>query len=446
MENINVDFGKVIDKIRPMHAVNNGPAGSRVRGGSSTYSYFKEAGIPYARTHDAAGYSGYGGEYTVDVHRIFSNFDADVNDPNSYDFECTDRYLKDIESVGTKVFYRLGATIEHGKKRGTYPPKDFKKWAEICEHIIMHYTQGWADGFNMDIEYWEIWNEPDCKNRDGVSPTWQGDYDQFIDFFTVVLSYLKEKFPNLKIGGPAMCGLWETEFINKLLSTIKNKNIPLDFFSFHRYYPNPFATGDNILKAKAFLVDNGFNDTELILNEWNYVKGWVDDEWVYSLKSEKSLKGSSYTAATMCVGQEYKLDMLMYYDARPCGMNGMFDTTFLTPLKGYYPFKMFNELYKLKNCVQSSDNSEFVYNCAAVNENKAAIMVTYFNDDDNAEPQQIKINIDNFSSADGVTAKYYLLDENNDMALVREEIFTGDKYSSILTLPLYGSYLITLEK
>ena len=49
--------------------------------------------------------------------------------------------------VGTKVFYRLGASIEHKKKFGTFPPADFKKWAEICEHIIHHYTQGWANEF-----------------------------------------------------------------------------------------------------------------------------------------------------------------------------------------------------------------------------------------------------------------------------------------------------------
>ena len=43
-------------------------------------------------------------------------------------------------------------------------PKDFKKWAVICEHIIRHYTEGWADGFFYDMPYWEIWNEPDLDS------------------------------------------------------------------------------------------------------------------------------------------------------------------------------------------------------------------------------------------------------------------------------------------
>ena len=75
MVNIRVDFNGSAGKMKPMHAVNNGPVGSKVRMGNSTYAYFKEAGIPFARNHDAAFYAGYGGEYTVDVHRIFRNFE-----------------------------------------------------------------------------------------------------------------------------------------------------------------------------------------------------------------------------------------------------------------------------------------------------------------------------------------------------------------------------------
>ena len=42
-----------------------------------------------------------------------------------------------------------------------FPPKDFQKWAEICEHIIMHYNEGWANGFHYGIKYFEVWFEPD---------------------------------------------------------------------------------------------------------------------------------------------------------------------------------------------------------------------------------------------------------------------------------------------
>ena len=123
MSVIQSDFNRNDGAVKPMHAVNNGPVGSKVRKGNSTYEYFREAGIPYARTHDASFSQAYGGEYTVDVHRIFRNFDADPTDPASYDFECTDQYVADTFSVGTEVYYRLGSRIEHGKKVGTFPPQ-----------------------------------------------------------------------------------------------------------------------------------------------------------------------------------------------------------------------------------------------------------------------------------------------------------------------------------
>ena len=230
MNNVKVDFSDITGKIKCINAVNNGPAGSRLQTTGNFQSY-KELEIPYARLHDASFYAGnYGGEFSVDVHRVFPNFDADENDPDSYVFAPTDSYLLDIESVNTKIFYRLGASIEHGYKKGTYPPKDFLKWARICEHIIRHYTEGWADGFTHDIEYWEIWNEPDLQ-QDNNSPTWSGTKEQFFDFYEIAANHLKAQFPHLKIGGPAAVGTrqYMVEFVNEM----KKRNVHLDFFSWH---------------------------------------------------------------------------------------------------------------------------------------------------------------------------------------------------------------------
>ena len=415
---ISVDFSQNAGKIKQMHCVNNGPVGNGVRGkGFSNVHLFKEAGIPYARLHDSAFYSAYGGEYSVDVHRIFPNFDADVNDPGSYIFAPTDKYLSDIEASGTKTFYRLGAAIEHGFKRGTFPPKDTIKWCQICEHIIMHYTQGWANGFNFDIEYWEIWDEPDCINADGSNPCWQGTREEFAEFFATSVKYLKEKFPNLKIGGPAMMYIWGPEYNKLIFDTLKEKGVTLDFYSFHKYgnIPNQFIA--DVKTAYRLLSDYGCNDkTELILNEWNYVRGWLDEKWVHTRYAEKGMKGAAFISGVMAVCQYTKLDKLMYYDARPCGMNGMFDTDFFTPLKGYYPFVMFNNLYKLENAVEASGDTDEIYAVAAKNGNEAGIMVTYFSDNDDATDGEVVLDIKNGAE------KYemYLLDEDHDNELVGE--------------------------
>ena len=96
MKNIKINFDELCGNMKPMHAVNNGPVGGGVRGKTGNFLAYQKAKIPYARLHDSAFYNGYGGEWSVDVHRIFCDFNADVNDPNSYDFGPTDKYLQNI--------------------------------------------------------------------------------------------------------------------------------------------------------------------------------------------------------------------------------------------------------------------------------------------------------------------------------------------------------------
>ena len=444
MVNVRVDFNGSAGKMKPMHAVNNGPVGSKVRMGNSTYAYFKEAGIPFARNHDAALYAGYGGEYTVDVHRIFRNFDADPTDPASYDFECTDQCVENTFSTGCEVYYRLGARIEHGKKVGTFPPKDFQKWAVICEHIIRHYNEGWADGYHYGITYWEIWNEPDCRNPDGSNPCWQGTDEEFIDFFCVALKHLKECFPHLKIGGPAFCNVnlsrpEREKLVRGLFTALRERKLELDFFSFHRYACVTEKFKNHIATARSLCDEYGFENAEIHLNEWNYIRSFVGDDWTYSLRAEKGLKGASFTSAIMAIGQASSLDMLMYYDARPCAMNGMFDTDFLTPLKGYYPFKMFGELYRMGSFVRPEYTEDPIYCIAAKSEQGAGLMITNYAEDDLSPAETVEIDL---RGVEGRSATLYLLDETHDMEAV-ETLTLGDKLT--LTVPLFATYFLKIH-
>ena len=159
-----------VGPIKPMNGVNNGPAvanlNEQTRG---NFHEYKALHIPYARTHDSNYNSGYGGPHCVDISALFPDFDRNPNDPSAYDFTNTDAYLKGIVAAGTQVFFRLGESIEHTVKQyNIFPPKDYLKWAKVCEHVIRHYNEGWADGLYLGIKYWEIWNEADLDVA-----TWQ---------------------------------------------------------------------------------------------------------------------------------------------------------------------------------------------------------------------------------------------------------------------------------
>ena len=312
-----------VGPIKRMNAVNNGP---RINNAEQVYTgttgYFRAANLGYSRNHDAAGYGAYG-EHVVDISIIFPDFSKNPDKPESYDFTLTDRYVKSIQDAGVEVFYRLGQSIENQplKKYNIYPPKDNKKWAQICEHIIRHYNEGWADGFHYNIQYWEIWNEPNLEwdnDKWKVDPRcWAGSPEQFYDFFEVAVKHLKGCFPNLRIGGPAMSGtdpggreipVW----YERLLSEMKRRNVPLDFFAWHIYEYDPTVYVDYSRQVRSLLDKYGYKNAESFLNEWNYIKSWTDD-YPYSSRIMSSPKAGAFVCASMQEGQNCPTDMMMYY-------------------------------------------------------------------------------------------------------------------------------------
>ena len=448
MNTVKVDFSKELGRVKPMHSVNNGPVYKfAVDQRITNIESYRAAGIPFARTHDSSAFSTYGGEHIVDINMIFTNFDADPTDPASYDFVLTDEYMRVIEAGGAKVFYRLGSKIEHWKKKyNTLPPKDFNKWAVVCEHIIRHYTEGWADGFFMDIEYWEIWNEPDLDPDDSTNKRcWGGTAKQFYELFNITLKHLKSCFPHLKIGGPAIASLHKPEDSAWLTDFFSSLEVKPDFFSWHVYANDVEKVREKIRLARKYLDDYGLYECESILNEWNYVRGWENEDWVYSLATEKKLKGAAFIASTMLMSQSEALDNLMFYDARPSAMNSLYHTDcVLNCLKGYYPFYMFNQLYKLKTSVETTSDEKDGIWAAAAKGDEQNVMISYFDDNDNAPTKRVKVEFNNVTNKNGVRLEYYCLDEAHDAQLVREEIFTAENFACYIDMPLYSTYLLKI--
>lgn len=414
METIKIDFGKKTGTIKPMNCVNNGPEIAGCEQVRSNVEEFKRAKFPVVRNHDASFCSSFGGEHTVDVHAIFPNFDADEESPDSYDFAYTDLYTKHIIDTGSQVYYRLGSKIEHGiKKYGTVAPKDPYKWARICEHIIRHYNEGWADGFYFNIKYWEIWNEPNGIAADGNMPNWGGTTEQFYELFYVTVKHLKECFTDIYIGGPAFCSFdekWMRDFFEYLRKD--GMQMPLDFIGYHWYGADTPGMTARTLKYRKILDEYGYTETKMYLDEWNYCLGW-GDRFAESIKDIISMRGAAFNAAVMSTAQKDPVDMIMYYDARPNTVfNGLFDFYTLKPLKGYYPFLMFSQLKELKTEVYSYSSNEDIYVTAAADGDRHAAMISYYSYDKGAYEKRIKVDI---SGVKNENWRYYILDSNYNM-------------------------------
>jgi hypothetical protein len=265
---------------------------------------------------------------------------------------------------------------------------------------------------------------------------------QFIDLYDVVAKHLKKCFPNIKIGGPAFTTPFLNEDREAFMVAVKERNLPLDFYSFHRYTKKPEGIAAAVRMAKETVDRLGLGDPELILNEWNYIRGWMEEDWKYSLRMETSLKGSSFVAGSMFMGQASELSMLMYYDARPCGMCGLFDTDSLARRKGYYVFDQFKALRRLGTDVGVCAQTENIYACAATDGVNGAVMLTHFDDVDEAPAEDVCLAIKGLGTERAVRAQLYLLDETHDNELVREEILTAKQCSLYLSMKLFDTCLI----
>ena len=352
---VTVDVANDVRAIKPMNAVNNGPVGARSNQSRGNFADFRALRVPYARTHDSINQATSNG-HTVDISAVFPDFEADENDPASYDFAYTDKFLETIIAAGTKPFFRLGQTIENGiKKYHVFPPKDFAKWARVCEHVILHCNEGWCDGHRWGIEYWEIWNEPDAELDENrrMSCQWQGTKAQFFELYKIAAQHLKKCFPKLKIGGPALG--WRPDWTDEFLAYQRAAGTEIDFFSWHDYNCRPdLVIGGKVDRFRALLDKHGYTKTESILNEWNYVKNWTTD-FPYSARAISSVKGGAYAAAYMSLCQNSPVDMLMYYDARPATVfNGLFDFYTFAPLPAYYALFSWADLRDLGTQVPAS--------------------------------------------------------------------------------------------
>lgn len=382
MAKIKVDFSKIIGKMKPVHAVGQPP----IIGWSSDklFHYLTEAGIPYSRLHDVGG--GFGGGKFVDIPNVFPDFNADPDDPASYDFTWTDPLITSLMDAKVEPYYRLGVTIENEVWRKAYrvnPPEDPEKWAKICAGVIRHYTKGWANGFEYDIKYWEIWNEPECTN--GRRVMWTGTWEQYLELYDVTSKLLKAEFPEIKIGGYASIGFYALKEMDpestwckncqsyidlflQFMQYIKDHNCPMDFFSWHSYdEPKYTALYANYVAEK--LKEYGYGHAEQHLNEWNC-----------GPQNRDKACHAAATAGFLISMQNSPVDIGMFYDAR-CGTSiygGLFNPMTLRPLKSYWAFPAFNELYRRKDQVEAESDTEDLYVAAAAGDPEGAVLIVNF--------------------------------------------------------------------
>jgi xylan 1,4-beta-xylosidase len=115
----------------------------------------------------------------------------------------------------------------------SYPPRDFKKWAELVYQWSRHNVERYG---RAEVERWyfEVWNEP---NLDFY---WSGTPEEFYRMHDYAIDAVRRALPSARVGGPDVAGAGGA-FMDGFLQHITvgtnfatgNVGTPTDFLSFH---------------------------------------------------------------------------------------------------------------------------------------------------------------------------------------------------------------------
>ena len=393
-----VDFGCRNGVIRPLSGTNFGPK-------ITTQSHFdwneiyRKIGFSSVRLHDIP--LSEPGSRMVDTTFVFPLSKADPANPDNYYFKQTDYYFENIMSVGGDIYYRLGVSIDHGKKRFVaLMPHDFEHYAEVCAGIVRHYNHGWANGHHWNIKYWEIWNEPESIEM------WNGTFDDYLDLFVTVFKRLKSEFPEIKVGGFSAMSL-NIQLFRKMAQRCAEAGIVPDFISWHHYSANmdgmifqPFAA--------RFMADAiGFENAELHLTEWHYIGIGPGTEAGYN--DMGGIDSAAWTAGVIMNWQDSPLDLSHFYHAGfgPYGIFGNYREL----KKVYYALSGCGELQTRYN--RRVRNSAVLSGTGLLGgkdkDGNGMVLYSCFKNSDDSVKLVVK------GIPDNAEIYVYILDEQNDM-------------------------------
>ena len=447
-----VNFNTETGRIRPeLHSSGFGPTICSQT--AQDLADVKAMGFAYARTHDWALLNS--NQRVCDYFHIFPLMHLDAKDPQNYVFGPTDYLLRRTrEEMGHDIFFRLGTSIEHSGPKVHFNsaiPEDFDKVAEVFAGTIRHYNRGWANGHSWGIKYWEIWNEPDGHNNmwclpdgdDGKGATKEEREadrkardrkrrDLFVKFFVTCVKRIKGEFPDVKVGGPALCWM-NAEYFRALLKACKDAGVAPDFISWHHYTNKVKDIMDAIATGRKLCDDMGFPNCELVINEWHYFDhakyGWGDlratdpkrlaKAWT-GPSSHNGIDSSCFNLTMLSKFQTSKLDQGYYYGCRNVGSWGYMDAD-KNKYKVYYGLKMFGNFIKSHPviCESSGEGAITVLAAKSADGARKGFLVSDYRNGGT----EIVVKVDGV--ADGTPAKALVHDYTRDLEPIPVQVQDG---------------------
>ncbi len=422
MNSIFLDCSNISGVIRPYGDINDGPAPikNEPRYADIT-SQYQDIGITSIRTHDLFG--------PTDMTTIFPDWTADPTIESNYHFETSDVLITRMIDAGCDVFYRLGESASDNETLRRLP-ENFTKWAEVAKRISMHYNDGWNHGFFHNIIYWEVWNEPD------LSGFWNGTAEQYYELYHVTADTMKSWNASLKIGGPCTSSITNVSYTQGFLEYITDHEVPLDFFSWHRYAATPFEIYNASRYIRQLLDSYGYFDAENINTEWNL-------DILTPQRDKDNARNAAFTACCLTVFQDALLDHAYRYRGnqennwlmRFLGLDlSLFTYTgvYKRPALTYQAMKEITKDTPLRISTPIMNASTGITYLAGISEDHTNISILISNFD--ADDTQYALELSNLPWNTSYTVVQYLIDESHHLEITNKTVQDTSPYTLTQTL------------
>jgi hypothetical protein len=205
------------------------------------------------------------------VIRLFVQEYYDVYpEHGKYHWATLDRAIASIIAAGAKPLLSLCM-----KPTPLYPevnqdrvhPTSYDEWERLIEAMVRHYNEE----LKLDIEYWEVFNEPDIGESGGCPGRFTPE--AYCTYYEHTVRAIRRAWPRAKVGGPALA-YYESPLLPALLDHCDRKGVPIDFVSWHYYTDDARDIRRSFDHVKSLLAKHPSLRCETIFDEWNISLGW----------------------------------------------------------------------------------------------------------------------------------------------------------------------------
>lgn len=328
--------------LTPLLSINAGPTPPANSGALDQTAIYQRLGVKMVRTHDFSG--------PFDMAYMYPDRSKDPTQQSSFNFTTpagpsplsSDDVYQSIVNAGFGLYLRIGDSAGEAK---TPSDSERSNWAKAAVQVLKHYAKGQWSGFNGDIQYVEIGNEPDS------SMFWSGTATQFYQLYVETAKAIRAEFPTIKIGGPGITqGGYSSavgkQWVSNFLDYVKNNGAPLDFFSWHIYSNTADDFATTAAYYRATLDAKGYTATESHLTEWN--SGGSTTDATTNGDYRAKAKGAAVVTAGWIGLQEQGVSQAFFY--RGCDIKApdsqLYGLIFPdgTPKKSALAYSLWNEV------------------------------------------------------------------------------------------------------